>query len=95
MDTELGMANQCATLARAKVLDTVFMTKKQVVRLEPELLRHVVKRWISKTYTFICAWGEFTPTLKYVANIMHLLIAGLWISSAIFFILHTLILLIF
>ncbi|KAB2606211.1 hypothetical protein D8674_005928 [Pyrus ussuriensis x Pyrus communis] len=52
------------------------MTKKQVVHLKPELLCHMVKRWSTETHTFICAWGEFTPTLEDVANIMHLPITG-------------------
>lgn len=41
---ELGFANKCAALIRANVLGTVFMTKKQVVHLEPELLHHVAER---------------------------------------------------
>lgn len=35
VDTELGFVNQCEILTSAKVLDIVFMTKKQVVHLEP------------------------------------------------------------
>jgi len=55
VDTELSFVNQCTTLIRVKVLDVVFMTKKQVVRLEPKFLFHVVKRWSTKTHTFVCA----------------------------------------
>ena len=52
------------------------MNKKQVVRFEPEFLRHVVRMWSIETHTLVCAWGEFTPTMEDVANIMHLLITG-------------------
>nr|XP_011459691.1 PREDICTED: uncharacterized protein LOC105350043 [Fragaria vesca subsp. vesca] len=39
-------------------------------------LRHVVRRWSLETHTFICSWGEFTPTLEDVCNIMRILIFG-------------------
>lgn len=60
----------------AKVLDVVFMTKKQVVYLELEFLLHVFKKWSTETCTFVCTWEEFTLTLEDVANIMHLPIVG-------------------
>ncbi|KAB2600284.1 hypothetical protein D8674_010555 [Pyrus ussuriensis x Pyrus communis] len=47
----------------AKVLDAVFLTKKQVVHVEFNFLRHVVR-------------GKVHPTLKDVANILHLPIIG-------------------
>ncbi|CAL8152639.1 unnamed protein product [Prunus armeniaca] len=40
------------------------------------MLRHVVRRWSTKTHTFICSWGEFTPTLEDVATIFHLPLCG-------------------
>lgn len=76
VDTELSFVNQCATLIKAKVLDAVFMNKKQVVHLEPEFLHHVVKIWSIETHTRVYAWGQFTPTMEDVANIMHLPILG-------------------
>ncbi|KAK9906290.1 hypothetical protein M0R45_002625 [Rubus argutus] len=39
-------------------------------------LRHVVRRWSPQTHTFVCSWGEFTPTLEDVYNIMRLPITG-------------------
>ncbi|KAK9932284.1 hypothetical protein M0R45_019527 [Rubus argutus] len=39
-------------------------------------LRHVVRRWSPQTHTFVCLWGEFTPTLEDVYNIMGLPITG-------------------
>lgn len=39
-------------------------------------LRHVVRRWSPITHTFICSWGEFTPTLEDVSNIMRLPLTG-------------------
>ncbi|CAL2256985.1 unnamed protein product [Prunus armeniaca] len=32
------------------------------------------RRWCAATHTFVCSWGEFTPTLEDVANISRLLI---------------------
>lgn len=58
----------------AKVLDAVFLTKKQVIHVESDFLGYMVTRWSTKTYTLSCAWGEFTPTLEDVAYILHLLI---------------------
>ncbi|CAL8992500.1 unnamed protein product [Prunus brigantina] len=40
------------------------------------MLRHVVWRWSVATHTFVCSWGEFTPTLKDVASISRLPICG-------------------
>ncbi|KAB2609765.1 hypothetical protein D8674_021675 [Pyrus ussuriensis x Pyrus communis] len=58
----------------AKVLDAMFLTKKQVIHVESDFRGHMVTRWSTKTYTLSCAWGKFTPTLEDVANILHLLI---------------------
>ncbi|CAL9018637.1 unnamed protein product, partial [Prunus brigantina] len=41
-----------------------------------QMLRHVVRRWSAATHTFVCSWGEFTPTLEDVANISRLPICG-------------------
>ncbi|KAB2597377.1 hypothetical protein D8674_000297 [Pyrus ussuriensis x Pyrus communis] len=76
VNTELSFANQCATLIKAKVLDVLFMNKKQMVCFEPEFLRHMVRMWSIETHTLVCAWGEFTPTMEDVSNIMYLLITG-------------------
>ncbi|TQE13969.1 hypothetical protein C1H46_000391 [Malus baccata] len=76
VDTEPSFVNQRASLTRAKVLDAIFMTKKQIVCLEPKFHHHVVKRWSKETHTFVCAEGESTPTLEDVTNIMHLPIVG-------------------
>ncbi|CAL8136631.1 unnamed protein product [Prunus armeniaca] len=40
------------------------------------MLHHVVRRWSAATHTFVCSWGEFTPTLEDVANISRLPICG-------------------
>ncbi|CAL2239743.1 unnamed protein product [Prunus armeniaca] len=40
------------------------------------MLRHVVRRWSAATHTFVCSWGEFTPTLEDVANISRLPVCG-------------------
>ncbi|CAL9001115.1 unnamed protein product [Prunus brigantina] len=40
------------------------------------MLLHVVRRSSTETHTFICSWGEFTPTLEDVANIFHLPLCG-------------------
>lgn len=39
-------------------------------------LWHMVRRWSPQTHTFVCSWGEFTPTLEDVYNIMRLPITG-------------------
>lgn len=31
-----------------------------------------LQRWSLINYTFVCSWGEFTPTLKDVNNVMRL-----------------------
>lgn len=40
------------------------------------LLCHLVRRWSRETHTFVCSWGEFTPTLEDVANVTGLPITG-------------------
>jgi hypothetical protein len=37
---------------------------------------HLVRRWCPATYTFFLAWGEFTVTIKDVANLLMLPILG-------------------
>ncbi|XP_024017092.1 uncharacterized protein LOC112090317 [Morus notabilis] len=39
-------------------------------------LRHIVRRWNKTTHTFVCAWGEFTPTLDDVYMLLRLPIMG-------------------
>ncbi|PQQ03683.1 uncharacterized protein Pyn_40619 [Prunus yedoensis var. nudiflora] len=46
------------------------------IHVEAKMLRHVVRRWSTETHTFVCSWGEFTPTLEDVANILHLPLCG-------------------
>ncbi|KAI5317016.1 hypothetical protein L3X38_036723 [Prunus dulcis] len=58
------------------VLDAIFLSKACDIHVEAKMLCHVVRRWSAETNTFICLWGEFTPTLKDVANIFHLPICG-------------------
>ncbi|XP_021826614.1 uncharacterized protein LOC110767396 isoform X2 [Prunus avium] len=64
------------TLRKAAVLDAIFVSERCEIHLEVQLLRHVIRRWSSETHTFICSWGEFTPTLEDVVNILHLPIVG-------------------
>ncbi|PQP93506.1 uncharacterized protein Pyn_29656 [Prunus yedoensis var. nudiflora] len=59
-------------LSRAGVLDAVFLSRAWDIHVEAKMLRHVVRRWSTETHTFVCSWGEFTPTLEDVANILHL-----------------------
>uniref|UniRef100_A0A2N9EWP7 Aminotransferase-like plant mobile domain-containing protein n=1 Tax=Fagus sylvatica TaxID=28930 RepID=A0A2N9EWP7_FAGSY len=39
-------------------------------------IRHLVRRWCPATHTFFLAWGEFTVTIEYVANLLMLPILG-------------------
>ncbi|CAL9018450.1 unnamed protein product, partial [Prunus brigantina] len=66
----------CAILRRAQVLDAIFLSKLWDIHIEAKMLRHVVRRWSAATHTFVCSWGEFTPTLEDVANISRLPICG-------------------
>lgn len=58
VDNELDYVNYYSTLRKAKLLDTIFLAKKQVVRVKAEFLRYVVRRWNTETHTFVYAWRE-------------------------------------
>ncbi|CAL9029779.1 unnamed protein product [Prunus brigantina] len=76
VDRELRDPSTCAILRRAQVLDAIFLSKLWDIHIEAKMLRHVVRRWSAATHTFVCSWGEFTPTLEDVANISRLPICG-------------------
>ncbi|PQQ14514.1 uncharacterized protein Pyn_26596 [Prunus yedoensis var. nudiflora] len=76
VDRELLDPSTCDILRRAQVLDAIFLSKLWDIHIEAKMLRHVVRRWSTATHTFICSWGEFTPTLKDVANITRLPVCG-------------------
>ncbi|KAI5342822.1 hypothetical protein L3X38_010698 [Prunus dulcis] len=76
VDQELRNPSTCDILRRAGVLDAIFISKACDIHIEAKMLRHVVRRWSIETHTFICSWGEFTPTLEDVANIFHLPLCG-------------------
>lgn len=56
----------------AEVKISLFISGFCEVYKDDICLRHVVRRWSPFTHTFICSWGEFTPTLEDVNNIMRL-----------------------
>lgn len=64
-------------LDKARVLSVVLLSGLCNVNKDFVLLRHIVRLWSSQTHTFVCLWGEFTPTLEDVANIMGLPIVGI------------------
>ncbi|CAL9029942.1 unnamed protein product [Prunus brigantina] len=64
VDRELRDPSTCDILSRAGVLDAIFISKSCDIHIEAKMLRHVVRRWSTETHTFICSWGEFTPTLE-------------------------------
>ncbi|PQM33573.1 uncharacterized protein Pyn_21502 [Prunus yedoensis var. nudiflora] len=76
VDHELLDLATCNILGRAQVLDAIFLSKLWDIHIEAKMLRHVVRRWSTATHTFVCSWGEFTPTLEDVANISRLPICG-------------------
>ncbi|CAL8992922.1 unnamed protein product, partial [Prunus brigantina] len=76
VDRELRDPSTCNILRRAQVLDAIFLSKLWDIHIEAKMLRHVVWRWSASTHTFVCSWGEFTPTLEDVANISRLPICG-------------------
>ncbi|PQQ08219.1 uncharacterized protein Pyn_40689 [Prunus yedoensis var. nudiflora] len=76
VDHELLDPTTCNILRRAQVLDAIFLSKLWDIHIEAKMLRHVVRTWSTATHTFICSWGEFTPTLEDVANISCLPICG-------------------
>ncbi|CAL8088341.1 unnamed protein product [Prunus armeniaca] len=76
VDRELRDPSTCNILRRAQVLDAIFLSKLWDIHIEAKMLRHVVRRWSTATYTFVCSWGEFTPTLEDVANISRLPVYG-------------------
>ncbi|PQQ06009.1 uncharacterized protein Pyn_01636 [Prunus yedoensis var. nudiflora] len=75
-DRELRDPSIFNILCRTGVLDAIFLSKACDIHIEAKMLRHVVRRWSTETHTFICSWGEFTPTLEDVAKIFHLPICG-------------------
>ncbi|CAL2271161.1 unnamed protein product [Prunus armeniaca] len=76
VDQELKNPSTCDILSWAGVLDAIFISKACDIHIEARMLRHVVRRWSTETHTFICSWGEFTPTLEDVATIFHLPLCG-------------------
>ncbi|KAL6284597.1 hypothetical protein ACE6H2_015526 [Prunus campanulata] len=78
VDRELLDPSTCDILRRAQVLDAIFLSKLWDIHIEAKMLRHVVRRWSTATHTFVCSWGEFTPTLEDMANISRLLVCGDW-----------------
>ncbi|CAL8152432.1 unnamed protein product [Prunus armeniaca] len=76
VDSELLDPSTCDILRRAQVLNAIFLSKLWDIHIEAKMLRHVVRRWSAATHTFICSWGEFTPTLEDVANISCLPVRG-------------------
>ncbi|CAL2265915.1 unnamed protein product [Prunus armeniaca] len=73
---ELRDPATCNLLRRAQVLDVIFLSKLWDVHIKAKMLRHMVRRWSAATHTFVCSWGEFTPTLEDMANISRLPICG-------------------
>ncbi|CAL8173510.1 unnamed protein product [Prunus armeniaca] len=76
VDAELKSPSTRDILSRAGVLEAIFASKACDIHIEAKTLRHLVRRWSTETHTFICSWGEFTPTLEDVANIFHLPLCG-------------------
>ncbi|PQP91549.1 uncharacterized protein Pyn_07606 [Prunus yedoensis var. nudiflora] len=76
VDRELLDPSTCDILHRAQVLEAIFLSKLWDIHIEARMLRHVVRRWSKATHTFVCSWGEFTPTLEDVANIVRLPVCG-------------------
>ncbi|CAL8118411.1 unnamed protein product [Prunus armeniaca] len=76
VDAELKNPSTRDILSRAGVLEAIFASKACDIHIEVKTLRHLVRRWSTETHTFICSWGEFTPTLEDVANIFHLPLCG-------------------
>ncbi|CAL2234053.1 unnamed protein product [Prunus armeniaca] len=76
VDAELKNPSTRDILSRAGVLEAIFASKACDIHIEVKALRHLVRRWSTETHTFICSWGEFTPTLEDVANIFHLPLCG-------------------
>ncbi|CAL8121223.1 unnamed protein product [Prunus armeniaca] len=76
VDDELKNPSTRDILSRAGVLEAIFASKACDIHIEVKTVRHLVRRWSTETHTFICSWGEFTPTLEDVANIFHLPLCG-------------------
>ncbi|CAL2259060.1 unnamed protein product [Prunus armeniaca] len=78
IDRKLLDSSTYDILYRAQVLDAIFLSKLCDIHVEAKMLRHVVRRWSSETQTFICSWGEFTPTFEDVGNTSRLPVCGNW-----------------
>ncbi|CAL8168094.1 unnamed protein product [Prunus armeniaca] len=76
VDHELKNPSTRDILSRAGVLEAIFASKACDIHIEAKTLQHLVRRWSTETHTFICSWGEFTPTLEDVANIFRLPLCG-------------------
>lgn len=68
-----GVRNQ---LDRAGILSALVSSSQIGIFRDIRGLRHAVRRWNKTTHTFVCAWGEFTPTLKDVYMLLRLPIMG-------------------
>lgn len=64
------------TIAEAELTIPLILSSFCDIFKDDICLQHVVRRWSPQTHTFVCLWGEFTPTLEDVYNIMGLPITG-------------------
>ena len=63
-------------LKRVGVADAIWASKKLAVQRRPEDATVWTQRWSSMTYTFVTAWGEFSPTLEDVVVLLKLPVFG-------------------
>ncbi|XP_059627519.1 uncharacterized protein LOC132270357 [Cornus florida] len=63
-------------LRQARVARAMRLSLKLKVPRDGPGLELLVSRWCSSTHTFVAKWGEFTPTLEDVAQLLRLHVIG-------------------
>uniref|UniRef100_A0A2N9EW30 Aminotransferase-like plant mobile domain-containing protein n=1 Tax=Fagus sylvatica TaxID=28930 RepID=A0A2N9EW30_FAGSY len=76
VDEELVDNEFVEVLQEAGVFEAIVISRGLNMYRDVIGIRHLVRRWCPATHTFFLAWGEFTVTIKDVANLLMLPILG-------------------
>ena len=63
-------------LEKADILGAIRSTKGFFMMRNKEALQVLLPRWNAETYMFVLSWGEVTPTLEDVQNLVRQNIIG-------------------
>ncbi|XP_059658415.1 uncharacterized protein LOC132304701 [Cornus florida] len=75
-DAMLSDAEFLETLKASRIADAVRNTRELTIPRDVHDLALLVSRWSRDTHTFVTSWGEFTPTIEDVVQLMCLNVFG-------------------